>query len=50
MLRTLDFTVESGRTYRYSSRVVYRNPRFKRGMPKAIFGPWSSSTEIVTIP
>ena len=50
MLRTLDFTVESGQTYRYRSRVVYWNPRWKQGAAKVVFGPWSSSTEIVTIP
>lgn len=52
MLRTLDFTVEAGRTYRYRSRVVVFNPDYQRGekRPKLIFGPWSEATEIVTVP
>ncbi len=52
MVRTLDFTVESGRTYRYRSRVVLWNPDFERAgrRQKWIFGPWSEATEIVTVP
>ncbi len=51
MLRTLDFTIEAGRTYRYRSRVVIWNPDFPREKrQKWIFGPWSEPTEIATVP
>jgi hypothetical protein len=53
MVRSLDFTVEPGRTYRYRARVVLFNPHFNQGNPrdrnKLIFGPWSEVTDIVTI-
>jgi RNA polymerase sigma factor (sigma-70 family) len=54
MVRSIDFTVEPGRTYRYRERVVLFNPHYKQGNPrdrnKLVFGPWSEVTEIVTIP
>ena len=54
MVRSLDFTVEPGRTYRYRTRVVFFNPHFKRENPRdrkiEISGPWSDVTNIVTIP
>ncbi len=54
MVRSFDFTVEPGRTYRYRARVVLFNPHFDRAdardRNKWIFGPWSGGTEIVTVP
>jgi RNA polymerase sigma factor (sigma-70 family) len=54
MVRSLDFTVEPGRTYRYRARVVLFNPHYNLGNPRdrnvQIFGPWSEVTDIVTIP
>jgi hypothetical protein len=50
MLRTLDFTVERGRTYRYRSRVVVVNVKRQKGDNRLKLGPWSQSTEIITIP
>jgi hypothetical protein len=54
MVRSLDFTVEPGRTYRYRERVVLFNPHYNQGNPRdrrvQIFGPWSEVTDIVTIP
>jgi hypothetical protein len=50
MLRTIDFTVERGRTYRYQSRVVVVNVKRQKSDNKLKFGPWSQPTEIVTIP
>jgi hypothetical protein len=53
MVRSLDFTVEPGRTYRYRARVVLFNPHYDRRKPgdhKLIFGPWSEATDIVTVP
>jgi RNA polymerase sigma factor (sigma-70 family) len=60
MLRTFDFKVEAGRTYRYRARVVLFNPRRQRQGPGAhqnrrlgpreLFGPWSDATDAVTIP
>ena len=50
MLRTLDFNVEPGQTYRYRSRVVVFNLKRRQGENRLKFGPWSPSTEIVTIP
>ncbi len=45
MLRSLDFTVLPGRTYRYRVRLIFRMAR----VPD-IPGPWSQPTERVTIP
>jgi hypothetical protein len=47
MLRTFDFTVEPGRTYRYRARVVvfYKHDR-RIDLP----GEWSGAADIVTIP
>jgi RNA polymerase sigma factor (sigma-70 family) len=54
MIRSLDFTVEPGRTYRYRAQVVLFNPHYRQGNPrdrkKLIFGPWSEVTNIVTVP
>src|SRR5262249_3952639 len=54
MVRSLDFTVEPGRTYRYRARVILFNPDYQRGNPrdrnKWILGPWSDATDIVPIP
>jgi RNA polymerase sigma factor (sigma-70 family) len=53
MVRSLDFTVEPGRTYRYRARVVLINPYYDGKDPrdrKFLFGPWSEATELVTIP
>ncbi len=53
MLRTLDFTVESGRTYRYRARVVVRNREWKPGekrIKRTEFGPWSEMTDVVSVP
>jgi hypothetical protein len=50
MLRTFDFSVEGGRTYQYCARVVLFNLSRRRGEGRERFGPWSESTEIVTIP
>jgi hypothetical protein len=54
MVRSLDFTVEPGRTYRYRARVVLFNRDYQRGNPrdrnKWIFGPWSEATDTVAIP
>lgn len=54
MVRSLDFTVEPGQTYRYRARVVLFNPHHNQGNPpdrnRLIFGPWSEVTDIVTVP
>jgi RNA polymerase sigma factor (sigma-70 family) len=54
MIRSLDFTVEPGRTYRYRAQVVVFNPHYRQGNPpdrkRLIFGPWSEVTNIVTVP
>jgi hypothetical protein len=54
MVRSLDFTVEPGRTYRYRARVILFNPDYQRGNSrdrnKWILGPWSDATEAVTLP
>jgi RNA polymerase sigma factor (sigma-70 family) len=54
MIRTLDFTVEPGRTYRYRAQLVLLNPRYRQGNPpdrkRFILGPWSEATNIVTVP
>jgi hypothetical protein len=51
MMRSLDFTVEPGRTYRYRARFGLFNPHYDREKPgdrKEIFSPWSDATDIVT--
>ena len=52
MVRSLDLTVEPGRTYRYRARVVLFNPHFDRAKNprKFLFGPWSDATPAVIIP
>jgi len=53
MLRIFDFTVESGRTYRYRSRLVFFNTRRldPPGSRKLEFsGPWSEPTNTVNVP
>jgi hypothetical protein len=46
MMRSFDFSVESGRTYRYRARVVLLG----RSRRSDCFGSWSETTHIVTIP
>ncbi len=53
MMRSLDFTVEPGRTYRHRARFVLFNPHYDRDKPgdrRLIFGPWSEATDLVTVP
>jgi len=53
MLRTLDFSAEPGRSYRYRARVVLFEPGWPRREfpPKhLVLGPWSEATDVVTIP
>lgn len=53
MIRSFDFAVEPGWTYRYRARVMLFNPAFNqagRRQDRFIPGPWSVATEIVTIP
>ena len=47
MLRTFDFTVEPGRTYRYRARVVVY---YKHERRFDLEGDWSAAADIVTIP
>ncbi len=47
MLRTFDFTVEPGRTYRYRARVVLL---YKHDRTSDLKGEWSAAADIVTIP
>ncbi len=54
MLRTFDFSVEPGNTYRYRTRLVFRTqaePNIARGQPakREDFGPWSEPTAAVVI-
>jgi len=49
MLRSLDFSVSPGQTYRYRARVVAdARPRF--GRLKEVLGEWSRPTDAVTVP
>ncbi|MFI5455858.1 MAG: RNA polymerase sigma factor [Isosphaerales bacterium] len=53
MLRAFDFTVESGQTYRYRSRVVFFNRRRSdQRAPRTRWfrGPWSEPTNTVWVP
>jgi hypothetical protein len=51
MVRSLDFTVEPGKTYRYRVGVVVQNPEAgQRKEPKELFGPWSVATAEATVP
>ncbi len=58
MIRALDFTAERGNSYRYRVRIVVFNPNFGRDdiapavnkKDKYLEGPWSKSTDIVTMP
>ncbi len=47
MIRSIDFTVNPGVTYRYRARVVVDGPAPKH---EEILGPWSEPTEGVTVP
>ena len=50
MLRSLDFSVSPGQTYRYRARVVVdARPRFGRRL-REILGDWSRPTDAVTVP
>ncbi|HWE37068.1 MAG TPA: hypothetical protein VG406_10915 [Isosphaeraceae bacterium] len=58
MVRSLDFTVEPGATYRYRLRLVVANPNFERNdvMPgtdvasKELTGPWAEVPYAVKVP
>jgi len=55
MVRVLDFTVESGQTYRYRSRLVFFNTRRSdlpapRTRRSDFRGPWSEPTNTVRVP
>ncbi len=46
MIRQFDFSVESGRTYRYRARLVIWDIRGRR---KEVAGAWSETTGSVTV-
>ncbi len=48
MIRSIDFTVRAGSTYRYRARVVAVVPDPRR-RPSEVLGPWSGPTEAVAI-
>jgi hypothetical protein len=60
MIRALDFTVEPETSYRYRLRIVVVNPNYNRDdvsaeskadtKKKALEGPWSKETDIVSMP
>lgn len=58
MTRSLDFTVDPDRSYRFRIRIVAVNPNYDRtdvnpGVDvenKELIGPWSDPTEAVTLP
>ena len=58
MIRSLDFTVEPDKTYRFRVRIVVYNPNHNRedvtpGVDTKsveLFGPWSEPTDEVTMP
>jgi hypothetical protein len=49
MLRSFDFSVSPGRTYRYRARVVV-NARPRYGRLREVLGEWSRPTDAVTVP
>jgi hypothetical protein len=49
-VRSLDFTVEPGATYRYRARVVLVNPDRAKDDKKELFSPWSEPTKEVALP
>lgn len=58
MVRTLDFTVEPDKAYRYRLRIVVKNPNLKwetiapgvDATTEELPGPWSEATEPVRVP
>ena len=50
MIRSLDFTAEPGKTYRYRTRVVVVNPDLEKDERKEFLGPWSEPTRSVAVP
>lgn len=50
MIRSLDFSVEPGRSYRYRLRVVMRNPDATKTRAKTKQTAWSEPTDVVTVP
>ncbi len=49
MLRSFDFSVSTGQTYRYRARIVVRG-RPEVGRPREVYGDWSQPTDAVTVP
>jgi hypothetical protein len=49
LIRSLDFTVEPGLSYRYRARIVVESP-VHQGERRELFGPWSMPTAEVLVP